>query len=127
MDGGKPVAGLNNPNAIAWGKTLGGTFNVWRSGLGITADGALVYVGGPGFRSATSPTRWCARGRCAAWSSTSTPTGSSTPPTRDRSARRSTARNGTNLLPSMIGNPGRFFANWWTRDFFVMSLRPKYQ
>ncbi len=32
--------------------------------------------------------------------------------------------NGTNLLGTMIGNPGRFFANWWVRDFFTMPLRP---
>ena len=27
-----------------WGATLGGTFNVWRSGIGVTAKGDLVYV-----------------------------------------------------------------------------------
>ena len=31
-----------------WGATLGDAVYVWRSGLGVTADGALVYVGGPG-------------------------------------------------------------------------------
>jgi len=33
-------------NAI-WGYTLGGGYVVPRSGIGVTADGALVYVGGP--------------------------------------------------------------------------------
>jgi hypothetical protein len=33
-------------NAI-WGYTLGGGYVVPRSGLGVTADGALVYVAGP--------------------------------------------------------------------------------
>ena len=30
-----------------WGATLAGAVYVWRSGVGITADGALVYVAGP--------------------------------------------------------------------------------
>ena len=33
-------------NAI-WGYTLGGGYVVPRSGIGVTADGALVYVAGP--------------------------------------------------------------------------------
>lgn len=35
------------------GLTLGNAACVWRSGLGITADGALVYVGGPGLNVTT--------------------------------------------------------------------------
>ena len=31
-----------------WGYTLGNKVLVWRSGLGETANGALVYVAGPG-------------------------------------------------------------------------------
>jgi Phosphodiester glycosidase len=30
-----------------WGKTLGGGYYVWRSGVGMTRDGRLVYVYGP--------------------------------------------------------------------------------
>ncbi len=48
VDNGQPVAGLNANDNIRWGATLGGRVQVWRSGLGITADGALVYVGGSG-------------------------------------------------------------------------------
>src|ERR1017187_3154610 len=47
VDNAKPVPGLTNANLLKWGKTLGGSFNVWRSGLGVTKDGALIYVGGP--------------------------------------------------------------------------------
>ena len=36
VDNGKAVAGLAGQNTDKWGKTLGGTFNVWRSGLGVT-------------------------------------------------------------------------------------------
>ncbi len=127
VDGGKPVAGLNNPNAIAWGKTLGGTFNVFRSGLGVTADGALVYVGGPGLSISDLADTLVRAGAVRGmeldintdWVQYTTYTGPI--------GAVINGSNGTNLLPSMVGNPGRFFANWWVRDFFVMSLRPQYQ
>ncbi len=48
VDDGRPVAGLNANDNSRWGNTLGGRVQVWRSGLGVTADGALVYVGGTG-------------------------------------------------------------------------------
>jgi hypothetical protein len=31
----------------AWGATLGGGYYVWRSGIGITADGRIIFVYGP--------------------------------------------------------------------------------
>ena len=127
VDGAKPVVGLNNPNAIAWGKTLGGTFNVWRSGMGITSDGALVYAGGPALSISDLANTLVRAGEVRGleldintdWVQYTTYTGPIGTPVN--------GTQGTNLLPGMIGNPGRFFANWWLRDFFVMSLNPKYQ
>ncbi len=48
VDQRAPVSGLDDANNIRWGKTLGHQVLVWRSGIGVTADGALVWVGGPG-------------------------------------------------------------------------------
>ena len=48
VDNGAPVAGLNQNDNYRWGATLGGKVQVWRSGIGVTASGALVYVGGSG-------------------------------------------------------------------------------
>ena len=48
VDNGRPVPGLDANDNIKWGATLGGRVQVWRSGLGITANGALVFVGGSG-------------------------------------------------------------------------------
>jgi hypothetical protein len=31
----------------SWGATLGGGYNVWRSGVGITRDGRIIFVYGP--------------------------------------------------------------------------------
>ncbi len=48
VDGGVPVAGLSRNSNSMWGGTVGNKVFVWRSGLGIAASGALVYVGGKG-------------------------------------------------------------------------------
>ena len=53
VDHGKPVTGLNPNDTTQWGFTLGNAVYVWRSGVGITANGALVYAGGPGLNITT--------------------------------------------------------------------------
>jgi hypothetical protein len=45
---GQPVQGLATDSFLKWGATLGNTALVWRSGIGVTSDGALLYVAGPG-------------------------------------------------------------------------------
>lgn len=46
VDGGQVVPGLDANNGGKWGATLGNKFYVWRSGVGQTATGALVYAAG---------------------------------------------------------------------------------
>ncbi|HET6966330.1 MAG TPA: phosphodiester glycosidase family protein [Acidimicrobiales bacterium] len=46
VDGGQPVPGLQDDRFQRWGATLGNKLYVWRSGVGVTADGALVYAAG---------------------------------------------------------------------------------
>lgn len=46
VDGGAPVAGLNNNMNGRWGWTLGNNVFVWRSAVGVTASGAIIYVAG---------------------------------------------------------------------------------
>jgi hypothetical protein len=48
VDGGRPVAGLDANVRGQWGATLGNTLYVWRSGVGVTQRGALVYAAGNG-------------------------------------------------------------------------------
>ena len=47
VDDGKISPNLDQDVETSWGATLGGGYFVWRSGLGITADGRIVYVYGP--------------------------------------------------------------------------------
>src|SRR6201996_6580250 len=46
VDHGKVAADANSNVMSNWGATLGGGYYVWRSGLGITQDGRIVYVYG---------------------------------------------------------------------------------
>jgi len=45
VDNGEPIPDLDQKN---WGALLKNHLHVWRSGYGVTSDGAIVYVGGPG-------------------------------------------------------------------------------
>jgi hypothetical protein len=47
VDRGKISPDLNEDIETNFGATLGGGYFVWRSGLGITSDGRIVYVYGP--------------------------------------------------------------------------------
>jgi hypothetical protein len=42
VDGGRPAAGLGD--VVAWGRTLGGGAQVWRTGVGVDAHGNLLYA-----------------------------------------------------------------------------------
>ena len=123
VDNAKPVPGLTNANLLKWGKTLGGSFNVWRSGLGVTKNGALIYVGGPSLSIADLANVLVRAGAVRAmeldintdWVQFSAFQGPLNTPIN--------GGNGTSLETAMAGLPSRYFVNWWTRDFYTMSLR----
>jgi hypothetical protein len=125
VDNGQVVPAAYNASATQWGATLGGADYVWRSGLGVTANGALVYVGGPGLNILDLANILVKAGAVRAMEldintdwvnfssyAPSTPTG------------LASATNGTELLSGMTGTPGRYFASWWARDFITMSAPP---
>jgi hypothetical protein len=47
VDNGHVPASVNQNVETKWGATLGGGYYVWRSGLGITRDGRVIFVYGP--------------------------------------------------------------------------------
>jgi hypothetical protein len=125
VTGGTPVAGLAATTTTKWGATLGNAVFVWRSGLGVTADGALVYVGGPALNITDLANLLARAGAVRAmeldinttWVNYATyqpgtPAGPAAP------------TNGTLLVPQMSGTTGRYFASWWSRDFITMSADP---
>ncbi len=107
VDNGQPAPGLNSADTTQWGATLGNQVYVWRSGLGVTADGALVYVGGPGLNITDLADLLARAGAVRAmeldintdWVNFS----SYRPATASGPA---SPTNGTELLPGMTGTPG---------------------
>jgi len=47
VENGKVPAAVDQNVQSNWGATLGGGYYVWRSGIGVTRDGRLVFVYGP--------------------------------------------------------------------------------
>ena len=47
VDHGAVPSSVDQNVESQWGATLGGAYDVWRSGIGITRDGRIVYVYGP--------------------------------------------------------------------------------
>jgi uncharacterized protein YigE (DUF2233 family) len=124
VDGGKPVPGLNANDTTRWGYTLGNRVFVWRSGVGVTATGALVYAGGPDLNITDLADVLVRAGAVRAmeldintdWVHLAT----YAPRAPDVVAAPG---NGTDLLANMAGTPQRYFESWWSRDFFTMSAR----
>ncbi|MHB1712111.1 MAG: phosphodiester glycosidase family protein, partial [Acidimicrobiales bacterium] len=122
VDNGRPVRGLNASDTTQWGATLGNQVYVYRSGLGVTADGALVYVGGPGLNITDLANLLVRAGAIRGMEldiNTDWVNFSSYTPAVPYGA--ATPAHGTMLLPNMTGGPGRYFASYWARDFFSMS------
>jgi len=47
VEHGQVPASVNQNVLTTWGATLGGGYDVWRSGVGITRDGRIIFVYGP--------------------------------------------------------------------------------
>lgn len=125
VDGGQPVGGLNPYDTSVWGATLGGIPDVWRSGVGVTADGALVYVSGPALNIVQLAQLLVRAGALRAMEldiNVFWPTFATYSPVPANGP--ATPANGADLLTNMTGQPDRFFLSWWARDFFTMSARP---
>ncbi len=53
IDNGKLSGNIDNAVSSSWGATLGGGLYVWRSGIGVTANGDFVYVIGDSLSART--------------------------------------------------------------------------
>jgi hypothetical protein len=123
VDNSKAVHGLRNPKSTKWGRVVNANDDVWRSGLGITKTGALVYVGGPAMSLSDLAGVMLRAGVEEGmeldygldWVQLSTFTG--------KPDTVIDAGDGASLLSSMPGAPNRYFASFWEHDFFTMSLR----
>ena len=123
VDHGAPVPGLQRTDVARWGFSLNNQIDTPRSALGLTASGALVYVEGE--MNIVDLARILVRAGAVramvldmnplwpvfATFAPATPTGFAGP------------GNGTDLTPTMIQPPGRFFETRYSRDFITLSAR----
>jgi hypothetical protein len=131
---GQPTALAAGGDWQAWGNTCGATScastvpgveNQWRSGVGVTVDGALVYVTGPDLDPVQLAQLLVRAGALRGmeldinpnWTVLvtydPTPAGAPADPS-----------NGSKLVPSTVQGPATFFTPSWGRDFVTMSARP---
>ena len=131
--GGRPTPLAAGPDWQAWGNTCGanscastvpGIDHQWRTGVGVTADGGLVYVQGPGL-DPLQLAQLLVRARVVrgmeldinpfwpifATYRPSSPNG------------LASGANGSKLLAGTTQTPVTFFEASWARDFVTMSAR----
>ncbi len=132
VSGGQPTAQAASADWQAWGATCGanscvgpGIENQWRSGVGITANGALVYVTGPSLDPLQLAQLLVRSGAIRGMQLDINPYWTVlvtySPSTSGGAAAPS---NGSKLLPGTVQGPQTFFESWWARDFITMSARP---
>lgn len=131
--GGQPTAQAASADWQSWGATCGATScassvpgveRQWRSGVGVTADGALVYVIGPALNPLqlarllvrAGVTRGMQLDINPYWPTFVT----YDPPTPGGLAAPS---NGSKLLGATEQGPSTFFDPSWARDFITLSGR----
>jgi hypothetical protein len=130
VDGGQPTAQANG-DWTAWGATCGATScsgpgleNQWRSSVGITADGALVYAAGPALSPIQLADLLVRAGVVRGMELDINPSwpvfATYDPPSPSVPAAPS---NGSSLQPASDQGPWTFFEPSWARDFVTMSSR----
>ncbi len=131
---GQPTPQAASPDWQAWGATCGATScaasvpgveSQWRSGVGVTPDGALVYVAGPGLDPLQLAQLLVRAGVVRGMQLDINPDwpvfATYDPPTPGGLAAPS---NGSKLLAATVQGPWTFFEAWWARDFVTLSARP---
>ena len=131
---GRPTPQAASPRWQAWGSTCGATScahsvpgieHQWRSGLGITAGGALVYAAGPALDPLQLAQLLVRAGAVRGMQLDINPNWpvfvAYDPP---GGHGRAAPSNGRRLVSSTVQGPATFFKARWARDFITMSARP---
>ncbi len=131
--GGQPTPQAASSDWQAWGATCGATScaptvpgveQQWRSGVGVTADGGLVYVTGPALAPLQLADLLVRAGAVRGMQLDINPDWTVfvtyDPPTPGGLA---TPSNGSKLVAATVQGPWTFFEPWWARDFVTMSAR----
>ncbi len=131
--GGRPTPQAASSDWQAWGATCGaascaasvpGIEHQWRSGLGITADGALVYAAGPALDPLQLARLLVRAGAVRGMQLDINPNWPDFVSYAPPAGALAGPSNGRKLLPATVQGPSTFFEAWWARDFITMSARP---
>jgi hypothetical protein len=123
VDNGAPVPGLNQNDNYRWGATLGGKVQVWRSGMGVTATGALVYAAGNDLSIVDLANVLARAGAVRAMELDINTAWVNFTHFDLNPGVPATADNGVRLTYDEEALPSRYFYTL-SRDFFTMSVRP---
>ena len=130
---GRPTPQAASTDWQAWGSTCGATSCAssvpgieyqWRSGLGIAADGALVYAAGPALDPRQLAQLLLRAGAVRGMQLDINPNWPDFVSYAPRAGALAAPSNGRKLLASTVQGPSTFFEAWWARDFITMSARP---
>ncbi|HEY0934985.1 MAG TPA: hypothetical protein VGD91_14725 [Trebonia sp.] len=127
---GEPTARASTRTWRVWGGTCPcgagqhGSEQQWRSGLGVTADGALVYVAGPGLNPLQLAGLLAGAGAVRGMELDINPTWPVFASFRPAApGSRAAPSNGTRLIGTYRG-PATFFDPAYGRDFITLSAAP---
>lgn len=130
--GGRPTPLARSADWQAWGATCGasscahsvpGIEHQWRSALGVTADGALVYAQGPALDPRQLAWLLVRAGVVRGMELDINPDWPVFATYDPAGADGLAAPANGHLLTSTVRGPDTFFAAWWARDFVTMSAR----
>lgn len=131
--GGRPTPQAASANWQIWGNTCGATScaasvpgieHQWRSGVGVTAQGALVYVAGAALDPLQLAQLLARAGVVRGMQLDINPDWTVLATYDPRTAGGlASASNGTKLVAATVQGPWTFFEPWWARDFVTMSAR----
>jgi hypothetical protein len=109
--------------ATSCGATVPGVEHQWRSGLGLTADGALVYVAGPVLDPLQLAELLVRAGAVRGMQLDINPNWPVLATYDPPAGTLAGPANGSKLLASTTQGPATFFQASWARDFITMSAR----
>ncbi len=122
IDGGQIDASVSHNDTRMWGSTLKGSIAVARSGVGVTSDGALVYVAGPALTARTLAESLQRAGAVRAMTLDINPQWVTFNLFDHPNPADPMAVTGAKLYPQMQ-RPANRYLSTESRDYFTISLR----
>jgi len=120
VDHGQIPASVDTDVETSWGFTLGGAYYVWRSGIGITSDGRVIFVYGPALDVRQLATLLQHAGAVEGMQLDINPFWTSYE--YYQAGGQPSDPTPVNLLPGQQGAPDRYYSVW-SRDFTAVYAR----